>query len=90
MPGAQLIRLEIPNARAKPATGQRGTLLIRTLPVPDRYGFGLANILDPKSCASDSAYHAQNSRGSNTEQLLTKTVTNYSFHVKSHSVSIMP
>ena len=33
MPGAQLTRLEIPNARAKPATGQRGTLLIRTVPV---------------------------------------------------------
>ena len=33
MPGAQLTRLEIPNARAKPATGQRGTLLIRTMPV---------------------------------------------------------
>ena len=33
MPGAQLTRLEIPNARAKPATGQRGTLLIQTVPV---------------------------------------------------------
>ena len=29
-------------------------------------------ILDPKSSASDSAYHAHNSRGSNTEQFLTR------------------
>ena len=65
MPGAQLTRLEIPNPRAKPATGQRGTLLIRTVPVPDRYGFGLANILDPKSCVFYSAYHAQNIRFTN-------------------------
>ena len=85
--GAQLTRLEIPNARAKPATGQRGTLLIRTVPVPDRYSFRLANILDPKSCVFDSAYHAQNIRFTNGMAVRAKLDRGRSLHAKCKSLS---
>ena len=85
-PGSRLTRLEIPNARAKPATGQWVTHCSFVL-----FLWSLQAGRHSRSQVTfDSAYHAQNIRVSriNTEQFLTKQ-WQMIFLVQAHSVSIM-